>query len=73
MTSATNWRKIALGRTKLDGTTAFTKVDIAKTNFTGWYPDPAPYPYSVDSFASTGGAGFHGSTALSCCAASRIR
>ena len=63
-TSGTNWRKISIGRTQLNGTTAFSKVDVAKTSFTGWYPDPAPYPVRRRRLLRTGGASFYGSTVL---------
>ena len=37
---------------------AITKTNIAKTSFTGWWPDTSAYPYTVDGYNCEGGAAY---------------
>ena len=62
-TSTTNWRKISLGRNQTRRRHGLVKVDVPTSSFTGWYPDPSVYAYTIDGFCAPGGAGFYGSTA----------
>ena len=54
---STNWRKASMDIDSGNGA-AITKTNIAKTSFTGWYPNTGAYPYEVNGYGCEGGAAY---------------
>ena len=54
---STNWVKASMDIDSGNGA-AITKTSIAKTSFTGWWPDTSAYPYTASGFDSEGGAAY---------------
>ncbi len=60
---STNWRKASMDIDSGNGA-AISKTDIAKTAFTGWWPDTSAYPYTIDWYGCEGGAAYGSSVLL---------
>ncbi len=55
---STNLRKATIAPSDMNGTVNMTKTDIARTGFTGWYPDTSAYTYTVDGFNTEGAVAY---------------